>query len=346
MNKFFKILLPILIVLCLAVGFTAGSLLYINNSAKQMPISLYYEEENTLDGVLFGTSSLYTFFAPPEAYRNHGAAIGLYAASGLPLVTMKYMISAALEDQDPDFIAIDIRNVSNDLTTRETYMIKHITDYMPATKARLDLINGVAKFGRKNETGVSGNPLDYAYPITENDIEEAQYYREKYSIHKGFPIHKKKSTHRKVKFKDPIEWTDESGDIPGANMMYMEDLLDYCETLDCKVMFFITPCALKESRQLICNKALEMAKERGFDVRNFNRDDGLEKMNMTVADFYNDRHANVYGAVKFTEYFYRYLNSRYNLKDHRGDKKYKSWDEASVRLRSDIMEAINRANQY
>ncbi|MGI5850084.1 MAG: hypothetical protein ACOX8Q_08505, partial [Christensenellales bacterium] len=45
-------------------------------------------------------------------------------------------------------------------------------------------------------------------------------------------------------------------------------------------------------------------------------------------DFYDARHTNIKGAIKYTNYFGKYLLDNYHLEDHRGDDRYSSWDES------------------
>ena len=55
-------------------------------------------------------------------------------------------------------------------------------------------------------------------------------------------------------------------------------------------------------------------KEMGIDWSKDTRDGG--------------NHMNYEGAKKVTAYFGNYLSTEFDLVDHRGDEKYKSWDES------------------
>ena len=65
-------------------------------------------------------------------------------------------------------------------------------------------------------------------------------------------------------------------------------------------------------------------------------------------------HVNTKGATKFTLYFAKYLDSIYDLPDHRGDDRYNSWDLEYERLSkdyqkytgNDYQELVNELNIY
>lgn len=336
MKTGYRVLIAVSVVICLVFGLLATAAYRINDPNKEIPLGFFEEKTDSLDGVVIGTSGAFRFWIPTEAYLNHGAAIGLYASHSLPLVVMKHMAVAVLENQHPKFIAIEVRNASKDLKSRKTEYITDLTDHMPATKTRLKLIMDIIKFDIKNDTGISKDPRKYKYPSTEEDIASAEAYRYNYSVYKGFRVFG--PSFKSTEFRDPTEWTTEAGTVPYGNDEYMKELLDYCDTLDCDVIFFSSPGAFSVKRQKAVNGALKMAKDRGYRTRNFSVDDGLEKIGLSEKDYNDDRHTNVYGAIKFTEYMYRYFDSIYDFEDHRGDSAYKSWDESAELFRHDVKE--------
>ena len=79
-----------------------------------------------------------------------------------------------------------------------------------------------------------------------------------------------------------------------------------------------------------------MARDRGYDCLNFNNYRDYNAMGLdSKTDFYNSRHVNIKGALKYTSYFAEILREDYNLKDHRGDPNYKSWQESGEKLRTE-----------
>ena len=50
----------------------------------------------------------------------------------------------------------------------------------------------------------------------------------------------------------------------------------------------------------------------------------------------DESHLNYYGADKFTGYLGKDITDRFELPDHRGDKKYKSWEENSREIKKSV----------
>ena len=62
---------------------------------------------------------------------------------------------------------------------------------------------------------------------------------------------------------------------------------------------------------------------------------------------YRDKgtHLNFGGAKKITKDFGAYLESAYNLTDHRGDSTYSFWDESAQRFNKDVKKLRKKENR-
>ena len=95
----------------------------------------------------------------------------------------------------------------------------------------------------------------------------------------------------------------------------------------------ILPYDVKEDEQKKINYLNDYISERGYpflDMNQYVDEIGLD-YGMDFKDY--GTHTNSSGAYKVTEFFENYLNSNYIKTgifdaDHRGDKKYSSWDKA------------------
>ena len=77
------------------------------------------------------------------------------------------------------------------------------------------------------------------------------------------------------------------------------------------------------------NTAMDMVKERGYTVINFNTPEMYEELDIDWDhDFYNSKHVNYIGAEKYTSWLSEYIKENYDLEDHRGDSRYESWETA------------------
>ena len=111
----------------------------------------------------------------------------------------------------------------------------------------------------------------------------------------------------------------------------LNEVLDYCDSLpeDKEVLFVLSPYSVKKPQMPKFNTAMDMVKERGYTVINFNTPEMYEELDIDWDhDFYNSKHVNYIGAEKYTSWLSEYIKENYDLEDHRGDSRYESWETA------------------
>ena len=132
----------------------------------------------------------------------------------------------------------------------------------------------------------------------------------------------------------------QSKPLNSVNDAQLEDLFEYCHGLDTEVVFVSSPFAFqKEDREKEIRYVMEQCEKAGFTTLDFNCEPFLSEVNMDYKrDYYDFKHVNFWGARRYTKFLANYLDTTYNLKDHRGDPKYKSWDESLEKLNELIIQ--------
>lgn len=294
----------------------------------------YSEDENSLDGIYVGSSGAYRFWVPVEAFDKYGMAVYTYGCNSMPIAAIKYAIKDCLKTQKPRFIVVELRNITKIAENTESDAIKGMTDYMPLSKNRGDTIEALLDFAMKNHaSAVSLDKTEYYRPNKNLSREERE---EKHAAdtefvnnmgrYKGFPISESSFTNMPI---TPLEYTDALGDLESYYEEILTDLLDYCDGLDCNVLFVAGPHVAGSERQAKLNTACKMIRERGYEALNYNSIDWAKKIGLNYnTDYYNHRHLNIKGAIKYTDYLAAWLSEEFDIKDHRGDGDYKSWEDA------------------
>ena len=120
----------------------------------------------------------------------------------------------------------------------------------------------------------------------------------------------------------------------------LEDLLEYCNHLDIEVVFVSSPYAYqKDGLEKKIRYVMERCERAGFVTLDFNCEPLLSEVNMDYKrDYYDLKHVNFWGARRYTKFLADYLDTTYNLKDHRGDSQYKSWDDSLEKLNELIIQ--------
>ena len=97
----------------------------------------------------------------------------------------------------------------------------------------------------------------------------------------------------------------------------------------------VTPYVITDDQELVFNRLKEIAQENGIGFTNANHDYDVIGLNFEK-DFMDESHLNYWGAEKFTEYLGKEITSRFELPDHRGEARYKSWDANSREIKKSI----------
>lgn len=132
----------------------------------------------------------------------------------------------------------------------------------------------------------------------------------------------------------PCENNTQSIPLSEVNDALLEDLLEYCRSLDTEVLFVSSPFSFQnEDREKLIRYVMERCERAGFDTLDFNCEPLLSEIGMDYKrDYYDFKHVNYWGAQRYTKFLAEYLASTYNMKDHRGDPQYKSWDDSIEKL--------------
>ncbi len=108
----------------------------------------------------------------------------------------------------------------------------------------------------------------------------------------------------------------------------MNDIMDYCQQENIKALFIIMPQAVGEDRTKNQNTIAEMIESRGLDFIDLRKQ--IKEIGLDLKkDYYNERHTNIHGSIKVTDYLSQYFIENYGFEDKRGESGYENWDTAS-----------------
>lgn len=309
--------------------------------------AFYDEKENSLDGIYIGSSSAYRFWIPPYAYEYTGMAISNLGTGSQPVVLQKYIIEEALKTQpDMKVVIIDIRSMLNDDKRLKEADIRRVTDsfhvfdsFFRLSRNRTGAIDASLEYFRSQDADIDYTRKYYYFSflkyhnrwqsdITLRDLTGLDFKNR----FKGFVFTSTGSLSVKI-LKEP-SYTDKKADeIKESKRRVLEDLLDYCSSLDQKVIFVSSPYRIPADEQEQLNACADLIGEAGFTFLNFNQKEQMEELELDwSSDFMDRKHVNVYGAMKYTDYLMEYLDEELNLEDHREESGYQSWRKSVRRF--------------
>jgi len=333
-----KIIKGIVFVLIFLICFSAVQtvLEYVDERDSNRIIGFFEERENSLDAVFLGSSATYAFWCAPTAFAEHGITVYTYSTASQPLYAAKFLIADAMKTQ-PD--AVYIVNISNVSENYEQHLQKLLIDY-PASVNKFLMTDYLCDM-----YGLSlSERMEYYFPIIRfhgrwNELTEKDFFPEKdeykcANVYKTFLATAADVGKYKYDFTTRTDLTEKV--TKGLN-----DLLDYCEEKNVKVLFYVSPQLTSKSRTAFQNTMIETVEKRGFDVLDLRKHVkyiGLD----TKTDYYNKNHTNIHGSIKVTDYISRYLIDNYGFEDKRGQEEYSDWTEAAEKYYKKISKYLDK----
>ena len=338
-----RIILGILVFLiCAGVVFAYLSKVFSmgdSDANRQTFKAFYAEEENTVDVAYFGTSASNRYFINPTAFHDEGISSFTLATMGMPLFYVPNLIDEVNKTQDPELYIIELRWVDKERDQITDAHIRRVTDNMKMSENRIDAIDKSFDY-MDGSTGMLGdityNKIEYVLPIIKYHGRLAQEnmtpgdfkLTSSKNQTKGYVL--SPSTTKQVnQFMSRL--SDEREPLSEMAETALNEVLDYCDSLpeDKEVLFVLSPYSVKKPQMPKFNTAMDMVKERGYTVINFNTPEMYEELDIDWDyDFYNSKHVNYIGAEKYTSWLSEYIKENYDLEDHRGDSRYESWETA------------------
>ena len=126
--------------------------------------------------------------------------------------------------------------------------------------------------------------------------------------------------------------------ISTINKYYLDKIVDKCKDNNIKIILYTVPSTLNWNNKRH-NEVMKYANSKNIAYLdlNLNVDELGIDWNFDSRD--GGDHLNYYGALKITDYMGNYL---YNLNNHKGDKKYDSWDKSYEMYEKKIINANNK----
>lgn len=327
-----------IVILFIIIGCMAGymSLVYSfprgegTDLVKERFNSFYAQPKNSIDGVYIGSSGVDRYWIPSLAYNNYGITVYGLTSANQPAVFVKHLMKEVKKHQNVDFYIIDIRGIMRPSEDIEETDFRRVTDNMHMSLNRLKAVSAGLDFVETGETEIDTSDISFYVPLakyhskwkeqitqlgTDAEFEEFTDLRPE-SEYLGYFAHHPKA-YRIKKFDKPKQ-NNEIGSLPQANEEVLTELLDYCDKLNAEVIFLTSPQILSEEDVPLYNYVFNVVEERGYRTINFNTDEMYKDLKWDFkTDQYDARHANIWGAIKYTNYLSNYLQEEFDLPDHR-----------------------------
>ncbi|MDR2457050.1 MAG: hypothetical protein LBD41_00985 [Clostridiales Family XIII bacterium] len=326
MEKLKKIIYVLIFIflLTLSINCVNGILNYKTVEGFGHWYEYYKEKKNSIDVLLLGSSHIMRQINPSVIFREKGISSFDIATGGESLWATYYSMQEALKYQNPKVIVVDVfmarldgqyYDDAHNITTtfgqkRDTIWVNNILSSVPKNRswyfARYPLYHG--RYKEINKT-------DF--------INKEERYK---SLLKGFWVDE---NNFKVKKIAKIEYKTIGGlskNWNKKNEKYLKKIISLAKRKNIKLLFIQTPAIFNDKEILLYNHVKEIAKNSNIPYLECNRYmDGI-KLNENT-DFRDKDHLNYKGSNKLSKWFAILLSEKYNLKNHKGDSDFNSYEK-------------------
>lgn len=254
------------------------------------------ENENSIDVVVIGDSEAYRSIIPPEMYRKYGFTSYVAASPAQKTYQSYDMLEAVLERQKPRVCILEPNVLFRD------YSI--VSSVWP----RFEKTFPIFKYHNAWK-GVFDS--DYKYDDLSFDSFKGYRY-----------IDSVKAT-KNVNY---MVQTDSTEPISTSNINDFRRICELCEKNDIKLLLLRTP-SIKNWNYAKYDAVRQLAEKYKVKFIDLNMDNSIG-IDWTQDTYDKGDHLNYSGAEKVTNFLGAYLDKRYDLPDHRGDKEYASWEKS------------------
>lgn len=309
-----------MVILCLVFNKVTWVFRYNTVASRRNIVGYDNIEEGTLDVILYGSSDIYTYFSPMEAYRSYGFTSYDYATGGAvlnKLEVMKYYIEESRKTQNPKLYVVGIRPLT--LVEDTEKAVRNWTDSIGIISP--SRIKSLYKYYVGGEIPSLNELPSYVFDIAkyhtyfEGPKNPEHWQRTADSLEKGFYprfLHTELET--------PKYETEEKRELSEKQAEVLGELLDYCSEEGLEVLFVLSPYMAEESEYECYNTVKEVVSLRGF--RYLDLTDCID----FETDMSDINHVNYMGAAKYTAALGSYISENYDMPDHRNETGYEDWD--------------------
>lgn len=260
------------------------------------------EKEDSVDIMVVGSSHAYCNVIPAQIYRDTGYSTYVLSAPCLTMPLAYYYIKEGLKTQSPKLIMLEMTGF---YFNRYMGHAKAAIGYMPFSSNRLGAIRTSAE---PDERIGLLFPL-YNYHDRWEEFKLSDYFEKRpdqiSDIYAGYTVlyQNEVQTERSERV---FEYTDEDIELQSQ---YLKKIRELCNENGVELELFIAPAASYVSK---ADKQIIFDIPGDFELTDFN--DGFDAIGLDLSrDFYDARHLNLYGAVKFTSVLSAYIEENYSF---------------------------------
>lgn len=286
------------------------------------------EKPQSLDAVYLGGSDVFEFYQPLFGWSEYGIAVWNYAINSAPVLAIQHYLIEARKTQPNALFIISLNPFKRVSSNVNTARIHHSVDYMPLSVNKIQMTNTLTE----NLEGTFAEKLEYYLSI----IRFHSRWNELYPWIFGTTDKDYKSSSYRGGFLNTVFDTsnklilsEKRKSLPEGNYAAFINLLDYCDKNQLKVLFIVSPQCMNQTELGHINVLVDTVRSRNYPCLDLLHD--YNKLGLDLeTDYYDSKHTNIHGSLKYSHYLGAYLVENYGFEDKRGQEQWESWDQSAA----------------
>lgn len=278
----------------------------------------YTEEENSIEVLFVGASTMFCTADPLVLYEDYGIASYDFGSSAQPFELSYLFMQEALKTQKPKVIALEMLGIKDELDTNKADNLNYGLTDLPFSKEKAA---GVYDMFRNDK----GAGLSYLIPMAQYKDRWQELTKEDFETN---TVNYTKGAYTPdLISENPLDFSsyyeEEPFEIPQRNREIFDRMVTLCEENGVSLLLFKSPNIGWNIGQ---TKAVaRLAEEYGLPFIDYYS--LMEELEIDTAhDFRDNTHFNRYGSKKASDYLGQYLTAHYDLTDLRMTDRNNSWD--------------------
>lgn len=272
----------------------------------------YNEPEDEFSVMYFGSSHAYASFSPLEIWKQTGIKSYVFATQMQPMWASVTYLKEALKTQKPELVILECNMLYEDKDYMDASVNHSFMDDIPLSVNKVALAQQAAEKGERFP--LVFNFVKYHSRWAALKAEDFSFRRsETRDPYKGFVILPPKVGGDRIDRFD-LTGVDASDTLPlsAKNEQYLREFIELCQAEGIDLWLTKAPSNLSPENLQIMNAAAEIAAEYGVPFEDFNREEDYAAIGITAEkNFFDQRHMDIVGATRFSDYFSGLLTARY-----------------------------------
>ena len=298
-----------------------------NGESKDRFAGFYAEKKDSIDILMFGSSTVGTSFSAPYMWGRYGFTSYPLSTNSLRPKAIPYLIEEGLKYQSPKLLVIEMRTFIADdaMMASDEGHIRETVDNMRYSLNRIRAINALTEeFDDKLPFYLDIIKYHPNWGMLLEPDEWKKFNYTDYNELKGFSVLAHTEGYRD---ETPNVYTENRVPIPESQEQVLRELLKYLKEKKIETLFVVSPRAKEDNYEEMMNYAGDIIREAGYDFVDMNY--MYDQMEFDYRhDFDDGAHTNIWGAVKCSDALGEYIKDHYSITSDHDEKVTEQWDRA------------------